>query len=224
MEEIEKTEENKKALEIIEKIPDKDVFTKNFLRFYKTLDKEKILQDIKKLKEVYPEKSPEELSGICINNYAKKDSFWGGVSAMPGCIPGLGTLAQVGSAVADSLALIRSHAILILGIGTLYDFDPRDEERILEILMILSGNTDMEKADEAKLRKEIVKGGGTRIIKNLTASMSRCFCRRSIFRFLPLAGIVAGAGMNYYATRDMGKKAGEFYRRKRNRKGYGWNE
>ena len=218
------TEEKKKPPRILEKIPDEDVFTKNFLRLYKTLDKEKILGDVKRLKEMYPEKTPEDLSEVCINNYAKKDSFWGGISAMPGCLPGLGTIAQVGSAVADSLALIRSHAILILGIGTIYDMDPRDDERMIEILMILSNNMNLNKSDEAKLRQEVLKGGGARILKNIAAGMSRCFCRRSIFRFLPVAGIAVGAGMNYYATKDTGKKACEFYRRNRNRKRRGWNE
>ena len=201
----------------LEKVPEENIFIKNFLYLYNSLDRGQIEKDIDKLRNIYPEKHEDELVKICINNFAKKNSFWGGVSAMPGCIPGLGTVLQIGTALADSFALIRSQTVLILAIASLYGFNTSSEERVTEILMILSGNTSLQEADEAQFRTEVLKGGTARIIKNILAGMSGCFCRRSIFRFLPVAGIAAGAGMNYFSTKEMGKKADEFYRRKRYR-------
>ena len=201
----------------LEKVPEENIFIKNFLYLYDGLDRGQIEKDIDKLRNIYPEKHEDEIVKICISNFAKKNSFWGGVSAMPGCIPGLGTVLQIGTALADSFALIRSQTVLILAIASLYGFNTSSEERVTEILMILSGNTSLQEADEAQFRTEVLKGGTARIIKNILAGMSGCFCRRSIFRFLPIAGIAAGAGMNYFSTKEMGKKADEFYRRKRYR-------
>jgi hypothetical protein len=203
----------------LDKIPDENIFIKNFLYLYESLDRMQIEKDIDKLRNIYPEKNEDELVKVCINNFAKKSSFWGGLSAMPGCIPGFGTVLQVGTALADSFALIRSQSVLILAIASLYGFNPSSEERITEVLMILSGNTSLQEADEARFRTEVLKGGTARIVKNILASMSGCFCRRSVFRFLPLAGIAAGAGMNYFSTVEMGKKAHEYYRRHRHREG-----
>lgn len=222
---IEKTikEEKNITKNIPDKIPDENIFIKNFLYFYNTLDKEQIEKDIEKLRNIYPEKKDDELALVCINNFAKKNSFRGGLSAMPGCIPGLGTVMQVGTAIADSFALLRSQTVLILAIASLYGFNPSSEERITEVLMILSGNTSLQEADEGHFRTEVLKGGTARIVKNILAGMSGCFCRRSIFRFLPVAGIAAGAGMNYFSTVEMGKKAHEYYRRHRHRHREGRN-
>ncbi|HPZ07090.1 MAG TPA: hypothetical protein PL110_03180 [Candidatus Eremiobacteraeota bacterium] len=210
--------QEKKELEksgYLQEIPEDDIFIKNFLRLYETLDKEQIDKDIQKLKQLHPDRTPEELVEVCVSNFAKKNSLWGGISAMPGSIPGFGTIVQLGTALADSFALIRSHAILILGISSLYGFDPYSKERIMDILIILSGKSEIP--DETKFKTEVIKSGGARMVKNILAGMSGCFCRRSIFRFLPIAGIVMGGAMNYFSTKETGKRAGEFYGRKRHR-------
>jgi len=208
-----------------QRLQEDDVFIKNFLAFYKHINKEQIVNDIKRIKELYPEKSEEYLSEICINNYAKKSSFWGGISAMPGCIPGLGTILQIGSALADTVNLLKTQAVLITGIANIYGFELSSEETFTDILLILSNNTHLDTVKEGNFRNEIIKGGGARIIKNILAGMSECFCRRSIMRFLPIAGIAAGAGMNYWSTMEIGRKANDFYKRKRYRRGncYGKN-
>jgi len=108
--------------------------------------------EIELLKLKNPGKSPAELGKLYLIQVRRKYTGVGVVSALPGVIPGLGTVAQIaveaGSISAEVLLMLRWMASLTYGTGLIYGQDTEDdfEGRFTLILGLWSGVVIPEKA------------------------------------------------------------------------------
>ena len=92
---------------------------------------------IQRLREKYPDASPQELSQKLIREKCQKTGVIGAVTSGAGLIPGVGTAAAItlGTA-ADIGATFKLQAELVLEIAAIYDYPLSDEEKQRVVLMI----------------------------------------------------------------------------------------
>ncbi len=161
-----------------------------------------------------------------INRKSQASAMFGGATAIPGTIPGLGTVGTIATAVSSELIAVTKLEIeLCLEIACLYGWDIRSEDRVWEVLSIMAKSGRKPTHEDEILRKMIeraVKTGLVRLIRNVSRRIGLRIFKRVIFKIIPWIGIPVGAGYNLKSTREIGYVAESYYKNgKRRKKGKG---
>lgn len=197
-------------------------------------------RDIKKevdlLKVNHPHKTPEQLSKLYIKKVRNKYTSVGVAGALPGIIPGAGTVLQIvveaGTVSVDVAVMLRWMAGIcyassyIYGTGTEEDF----ENEFANVLSVWCGLATAEKAalyageasvttehfDQyltAKLRNRMNQKIGKKLIAKYGSKRSGIF----FGKLIPFGiGAVVGGTFNYVTMKKFGKAADGYFKTKQN--------
>ena len=161
--------------------------------------------------------TPDELAGLAVKHFTTLARLSGAVSGAAG-LPG---------AVLDVGVLAWTQARMVLHIAAAHDADPAAAERATDLLVLQrvhrlaeSARTALGVAAGREHASRIFTGatggplGGTLIKLSLRlAQMAGVRAARKIFaKVVPGAGVVLGTWVNSAATKDLARRAGEYYR------------
>ena len=110
----------------------------------------------------HPDVAPRDLARMIVYQRSKLSAVAGAVSSLPGAFPGVGTAAEIGAGLADTVALVYSQVALILAVATAFDHDlDAHDERAADVRVVLALD-----AGAAKFGKrgvvELADGGAAR--------------------------------------------------------------
>lgn len=186
---------------------------------FERLDKDAIARTAAERQERNPSERKDRLVRQVIHETALQTAEVGVIGALPALFPGIGTAVSLVSVVPEEIYLVRRKCAMILEIACLYGFDPRDNERLYEILAIAGspGKTVealMTAKDDLRLMstRAAAAVAGRMVRKDLMGAKA---AGRGIVRRLPALGFLLGGAINYVSLRTVGLRALDFYRRKR---------
>ena len=148
----------KNKAKIIEKVKSFDLLTvvNTLTPQYATIQKE-----IEELKRSYPNKSKKELANIFGNRIKRKYTSVGVVTALPGAIPGIGTVGQIAietGAISGDLALmLRWMAATCYGTAIINDKDIQSDfnQEFVKVLGLWCGVIEPTKVATVKLTTKV---------------------------------------------------------------------
>ncbi|RZJ63474.1 MAG: hypothetical protein EOO45_21265 [Flavobacterium sp.] len=189
-----------------------------------------IHKDVASLRGTHAGKSPEELSQLYINKIRNRYAGVGAASALPGVIPGLGTLAQVaveaGSVSADVVLMLRWMAAVTYGTGLIYGKDIHNDfdAEFTKVLGIWCGLLVPEEAVKAKDEKLSVQHFDKHITDRIANRMNQKIGQKLITKYgskrggvmlgklIPFGiGAVVGGTFNYMTMQKFGKAADDYF-------------
>jgi uncharacterized protein (DUF697 family) len=153
------------------------------------LDVEKIRDDVHAFSLRHPGHSTRRKAGMMVDATARKAAFVGAAASVP---PGWASAV----ATAPELAtLIVLQSRMIVGLHLLYGGDLDPEERALEVVAGLAAGAGLSVGRRLTVR----------LAEELAARLAAKALGRQLAHFVPLAGIVASAALNYGAVRAVGR-------------------
>jgi hypothetical protein len=196
-----------------------------------------IRHEVHVLQHANPGKSPHELSRLYIKKTRNKYASVGAVTALPGAIPGLGTVAQVaveaGAISADVALMLRWMASTAYATGLIYGKDTQQdfEDEFTVVLGIWSGVVLPERAAYAKGDKLEIGHFNQHINDRIRSRMRQKIARKlateygskrggaALGRLIPFGvGAIVGGYFNYSTLQKFGKAADDYF--KPGNKGY----
>ncbi|AWH85328.1 hypothetical protein HYN59_09450 [Flavobacterium album] len=191
-----------------------------------------IRRDIGMLRLNNPAKTPAELSRLYINKARNKYTSVGVASALPGVIPGLGTVAQVameaGAVSADIALMLRWMASICYGTGLIYGKDTQAdfEDEFTVVLGIWAGVVLPENAAMAKGEKITIEHFDKHITDRIRNRMNQKIGRKLVTKYgskrggavlgrlIPFGiGAAVGGTFNYFTLQRFGKAADDYFRK-----------
>ena len=160
-----------------------------------------------------------------VRHYSNRAAIAGGVSGLPGLVPGIGSLAvSIGGGLAEFTFLLKWEVEMALALSHLYGFDIDDpRERQLGFLMASVGTYD---ATGKNFFVDVMKVEGTaiwnyapraagKIVVKAVAMLAAIYLWRGFFKMIPVLGIAIGTGMNKVLTQRVGARVGRDLRTRR---------
>lgn len=158
-----------------------------------------------------------EATGVeLIRGYSNRAALAGGVSGLPGLIPGFGSIAlAIGGGLAELTFLLKWEVEMALGLSHLYGFDIDDpRERQLGFLMASVGTYD---ATGKNFFADVMKVEGTaiwnyapraigRMVVSAMAMVAALYVWRGLLKAVPFVGMAVGSGMNKVLTQRVGNR------------------
>lgn len=173
-------------------------------RLFKEIDQESIQAEVDALRTAKPNLSREQLAEHLTKKAAVRVASVGAAAGIPG-----GPLAVLAMAP-DIFNLVLQQSRLVLSIAFLYDRKPNLRRRFKEVLATLAVGTGAS-AGRVGVRALVVKG----LEQAVAAKLARKIFGRALVRRLPkiapIVGTVAGASINYFSMRAVGKAAVAYY-------------
>ena len=176
-------------------------------RLFKEIDQESIQAEVEALKKAKPEMTREQLADHLTKKAAVRVASIGAAAGLPG-----GPLAVLAMAP-DIFALVLQQSRLILSIAFLYDQQPNLKERFKEVLATLAVATG---ASAGRMGVRVLLESGLKGVagKKLARKIFGRFLTRRLPKLAPIVGTVAGASLNYFSVRSVGKAAVAYYKEK----------
>lgn len=190
-----------------------------------------VRNEIALLKQKHPGVYGHELAKIYRGQIRRRYTSVGVVSALPGVIPGLGTVAQVaieaGAISADVLLMLRWMASLCYGTGLIYGQDTEEDfdDRFTVVLGLWSGVVLPEKAGLIAGERITVKHFDQHITDRIRNRMNQKIGRKLITKYgskrggvalgtlIPFGiGAAVGGTFNYMTMSRFGEAAEEYFR------------
>jgi hypothetical protein len=157
-----------------------------------------------KLKEKYPQASPQELSQKLIREKCERTGVVGAVTSGAGLIPGIGTAAAITlGAAADIGATFKLQAELVLEIAAVYDYPLSDEEkqRVVMVITGISAGTTV-----------LARRAGQSVAIKVSEKAAEKAIEKTVIKALPIVGVLASAGTNVLSSYIIGQRADAYFR------------
>jgi len=162
-----------------------------------------------------------EVSSRLIKNSAIKSGVFGGLSASPGILPGIGTLGTlVISLTVDLVNLLRTQIELCFGIAAAYGVN-MDEEELQAVTLALigfSGTAEALKGISATVIRETVDKAAVGHLQMGMGKAANTLARKiglqtgsKMTRLIPFLGIPFCASINIASTMMVGKQARRYF-------------
>jgi hypothetical protein len=177
-------------------------------------------------KERPDESDPEETERIAnhiISRYAKLAATAGGVTALTGVIPGIGTaIAMVGGGLADAVVGMKLQVDMCMCLAETFGHDLLQPDAVHLSFLIAAGSS-LEKAGvEAGVKvaskagvnmlRQYLKGTALQAVKELFKKLGVAFSRTALEKAAPFGiGVVLGASGDYALTRFVGAQAKKWF-------------
>jgi hypothetical protein len=159
-----------------------------------------------------------------VNRYARLAATVGGVTALAGIVPGIGTAAAaLGGGAADAAASMKLQVDMTMCLATAFGYDLDNEDaRNLAFLVAVGGA--LEKAGEGaaariatkagvRLLREYLRGAALQTAKVLFRKVGLVFTRKALEKAIPFGvGVGVGALGNYALTKFVGRQAIGWFR------------
>jgi hypothetical protein len=172
----------------------------------------------------HPGATPEEVARILVYQRSRLAAIAGGVSALPGAIPGVGTATEIGASLADVALLVYTQVGLIMAVAAAYDHDlSAYDDRAADVRIVLAldtgvarfGKRGAELADgtrldprDSALSVDVNRSVGELVVRRTARSRARMVLGREI----PFGiGVAIGVGANFRIMRHTGRTALRYY-------------
>jgi hypothetical protein len=173
----------------------------------------------------HPGLSPRELAELLTQQRMKVVAASGAISALPGAIPGAGSVTEIGASLIDGGWLAYNEVTLILAIAAAYGRDLRDEDaRRLDVLLTIALEAGIaveagkrltllgEHVAVGEVPRDMVAAVNRRIGGDVVKRIARRRVKVILGRELPLGfGVAIGAGFNYVMMRRIGRAAIRYF-------------
>ena len=159
---------------------------------------------VKRLKEKYPEASPQALAQMLIREKGQKTATVGAVTSGAGLIPGLGTAAALTLGVAADIgATFKLQAELVLEMAAVYDY-PLTEDEKQRLVMVITGISAGTTVLTRKAGQAIAVKAGEQLAGRAIG--------KALLKAIPIVGVLASAGTNVLSTYVIGQRADAYFR------------
>lgn len=163
-----------------------------------------------------------EQSRRIISHYSNRSALVGGSLALPGLVPGAGTLvAAVGTTLADMALVLKFEVEMCLALSCLHGYDiRRPEERQLAFLLAAVKTHEVESGRNILLDIGAVSSSAfwsyaprevSKMLLRVCGAIALAYAARSltkaVLRAIPLVGVGVGAGLNKVLTTRVGEQA-----------------
>lgn len=174
--------------------------------------------------ESYRRESPS-LDRLCervVSHYSNRSALVGGLSALPGLVPGVGTLAvTLGTTVAEMAVVLGLEVEMCMALAHAHGFDIRERrERALALVLAAVHTSEVESGRNVLL--DICGVSWTAVVNYAPRELEKLALQvvgwmlvayaaetvaKGLLRSLPFVGIGVGAGLNKVLTRRVGRRA-----------------
>jgi hypothetical protein len=165
----------------------------------------------------------EMVANKVIKNYSYMTAFSGGVTALAGVIPGLGTLASVtGGAAADIALCMKFQVEMVMALAHVYEHDILAEEE-RRLCFIIAGLGAINQATQkgakevgskafTKMVQQYLKGSSLAAVKEIFKRVGVTFTRKGLEKAVPFGvGAVIGFTVNKTLTWFIGIRARDYF-------------
>lgn len=173
-----------------------------FRSMFEEIDTDKLRKEIEELRESAPEYRQAQHARVLARRTAIRCAAAGAVTGLP-----LG-LAAIGTLGADLAYLVYQQFRLVLGIATIYGYEPTSRERFSEALACLAYGSGVgvgKQGIAAMLGSASVEGGV------IAEKIGARFLRERLAKVIPLVGVISGGALNYAAVYAVARGAIRYY-------------
>jgi len=186
---------------------------------------------IKEVKAENPDLSKEMLADFVGDKIVWTYTSQGAALALPGAIPGLGTIVQVstevGAATADVALMIRNQAYLVFALGAIYGEHAR--EVLIQDTLICVGlwtnALNLTKTGAIKLGTKVAEANFKKhfpasVLKAINAKVSRTVLTKygtkrggvALGKLIPFGvGVLVGGGFNYITMKNFKRQTMNYF-------------
>jgi len=159
------------------------------------------------LKTQYPKLDNDKIARKVANKIKRKCAIQGGLMAIPGVIPGIGTLVQIGISSFDFSILIKNQVYLIFSIGYCYGIS--DVDKLKRVTLQCFGFS-LDSSDIVDFRNKIginiVRKLSDKAIRLIINKLQKALVRKFIFnlilKLIPFGiGIILGSISHWITIR-----------------------
>jgi len=179
------------------------------------INKKDIKKRIQKLKKKRSNLSYEELCGLLIKKKSRLCALAGGTTALPGIVPGVGTLvAVVGGTLLDMTAMAFFITELILEVAAVYDRDLDESGTSREAVWVLVSSVGAGAAGSGLTNftiSQLTSNAFKRLVEQALVALGIRASQRSFLRIIPLVGMFIAGGVNYYTCQKVGSFVSKYY-------------
>lgn len=163
------------------------------------------------------------ISRKIIKKYATLASLSGGVAALPGIVPGIGTIAaMVGGGMADTTVCMKMQIDMTMLLATNFGWDLTEHDALyMTMLIAVSGSLEklgagagVPVASKAgvKMLQQYLKGATLVAVKEAFKRFGITFTRKALEKSIPFGvGVAAGSSLNYALTLYVGNQATKWF-------------
>jgi hypothetical protein len=205
-----------------------------FIRLLKLLmaSPEVVKQEIRSIKQAYGQQYcntkteleiNDVLTGKIISVFSTGAAVVGGASALPGTIPGAGTMISLGTGVLDANLCKKVHRNLVTAIATVYGVNVNiSNNESLEIYLeklhkttgyVVTGGSYWGSLAVTSLTHKYLKGARLKTITGICKKANIRFTRKAFVQKIPLGvGAAISTVSNKVITRHLGYRAAKLIR------------
>ncbi|HBV97708.1 MAG: hypothetical protein JL50_03300 [Peptococcaceae bacterium BICA1-7] len=167
------------------------------------------------LKKAHPEMTKRQLCSIITKRKAAWCAGVGTVTALPGSVPGLGTLmALVGGTAFDLMGLLYFMSEMITEMAVVYDRDLRKKGTSREMLWVFMHSIGADAVGKNVSRLAVSQMGRQAFVKlaqELLIALGIRVSQRSVIKIIPFIGAFISGSVNYYFCRRAGRIVADYY-------------
>jgi len=188
--------------------------------------KREAAQRLKKVRRQHPDWDLDEIRRAAAQGVIASAGNWsaavGGVTALPGAIPGAGTVVAVSGGLADVAMTMKFQVEMAMTVAVIYGHDIGCEEVQLTCMLLAASGNLQEGARKSatavgtkavtNLVKENLKGALLRAVKTAFAKLGLRFSRKALEKSIPLfVGVFVSMTANKGLTHVLGKTVQTFF-------------
>lgn len=161
------------------------------------------------------------ISSRLISKYATQSAVFGGLTAVPGVLPGIGTLGVLSASLTADLAnLLRIQIKLCYAVAYAYDveMDEAELQAVVLSLLGLSGSAELFKGISARATREVVERTVADYQQAAAGKAALALSERTglklgstSLKLIPLIGIPLNASVNLSSTMVVGNHARNYF-------------
>ena len=173
-----------------------------FRAMFEEIDTEKLRKEVDELRANAPDYKRAQHARVLARRTAIRCAAAGAVTGLPLGLAALGTLG------ADLAYLVYQQFRLVLGIATIYGYEPTSRERFSEALACLAYGSGVgmgKQSIAAMLGSATVEGGV------IAEKIGARFVRERLAKVVPFVGVVSGGALNYAAVYAVARSAIRYY-------------
>lgn len=173
-----------------------------FRAMFEEIDTAKLRQEVDDLRERAPDFQPAQHARVLARRTAIRCAAAGAVTGLP-----LG-LAAIPTLGADLAYLVYQQFRMVLGIATVYGYEPSSRERFTEALSCLAFGSGVgigKQGVAAMLGSATIEGG------IIAEKIGARFFRDRLTKLVPFVGVLSGGALNYAAVCAVARTAIRYY-------------
>ena len=179
-----------------------NVLEEIFRAMFEEIDTEKLRKEVEELRDRAPDYTSAQHARVLTRRTALRCAAAGAVTGLPLGVAAIGTLG------ADVAYLVYQQFRLILGIATIYGYEPTARERFSEALSCLAFSVGVGAGKQgiATAMGSATVSGGV-----LAEKIGARVFRERLAKIVPVVGVISGGALNYAAVRAVARSATRYY-------------